>query len=193
MIKVGITGGIGSGKSTVCRVLSMLSVPVYYSDPEARRLMETDPGLTARIRELFGDEAYTSGKLNSGHISDIVFNNQTRLAELNAAVHPAVARDFERWAAERSAPYVIEESAILFESGAADRMDYTVAVTAPEALRIERVVRRDGVPAETVRRRIASQMPESERIARADFVLVSDEEHMLIPQVMELHEKLCSL
>lgn len=190
MKKIGITGGIGSGKSTVCRVFSLLGIPVYDSDREARRLMEQDATLREAICQLFGSEAYTATGLNRPLIAQQVFAQPALLTQLNAIVHPAVAADFARWADSQCAPYVMEESAILFEAGADRQMDATIAVTAPEMLRILRTCRRDGSTEKAVRERIRNQMNDEERCARADYTLQADEEQLLIPQILELHRLL---
>ena len=181
MKKIGITGGIGSGKSTVCRVFAILGAAVYDSDREARRLMNRDPQLIMRISSLFGPEAYRS------YVAAAVFNDPALLAQLNGIVHPAVAADFQQWSLQQHAPYVIEESAILFEAGADRQMDATVAVVAPEELRIRRTCLRDGTDETAVRARIARQMGDEERVSRADHVLIADESRLLIPQIIELH------
>ena len=193
MIKVGVTGGIGSGKSTACRVFSLLGIPCYDSDREAKRLMNTDPDLKARISNLLGPNAYTSQGLDRAYVSARVFDHPDLLQQLNAIVHPAVAEDFARWAETQQAPYVIEESAILFESGADRGMDRTVAVVAPEAIRIRRVCRRDQRDEAAVRARIANQMSDEERARRADYLLKADEQELLIPQILKLHHHLLSL
>lgn len=189
MKKIGITGGIGSGKSTVCRVFALLGAAIYDSDREAKRLMNSDPRLTAQIRELFGPEAYQQGQLNRPFLASVVFHNPERLTQLNALVHPAVAANFAQWAEKQSSPYVIEESAILFEAGVDRNMDETVAVVAPEALRIQRTCLRDHSDEAAVRARMARQMSDQERMARADHILVADEKRLLIPQIIELHKR----
>ena len=193
MIKIGVTGGIGSGKSTVCRVFSLLGIPCYDSDREAKRLMNTDPALKTRISNLLGPEAYTPQGLDRTYVSARVFENSALLQQLNAIVHPAVAADFARWAETQRTPYVIEESAILFESGADRGMDRTVAVVAPETIRIRRVCRRDQRDETAVKARIAHQMSDEERTRRADYVLKADEQELLIPQILKLHHHLLSL
>ncbi len=194
MIKVGLTGGIGSGKSTVCRFFALLGIPCYDSDAEAKRLMDTDAQLRERITELFGEQAYTSaGPLDRAYLASRVFGDALLLGALNAAVHPAVAADFVRWAERQKAPYVIEESAILFESGADKHVDRSVAVIAPEELRLERVCRRDGRSPEQVRARMAHQLSDEQRASRSDYVLRSDDRELLIPQILALHQTLLSL
>ena len=170
-------------------MFALLGAAIYDSDREAKRLMNSDPRLTAQIRELFGPEAYQQGQLNRPFLASVVFHNPERLTQLNALVHPAVATDFEQWAQKQPAPYVIEESAILFEAGADHNMDETVAVVAPEALRIQRTCLRDHSDEAAVRARMARQMSDEERMARADHILVADEKLLLIPQIIELHKR----
>lgn len=196
MIKIGVTGGIGSGKTTVCRIFEMLGVPVYNSDIEARRITDNDPEVIGRITTLFGTQAYFAGNSDGGCgtaldrkcISAKVFNDPTLLNALNNIVHPAVEKDFEIWAQRQEAHYVIQEAAILFESGAYKKLDKMVVVSAPEELRISRVIARDNMDEATVRARMANQLSEEERISRADYVIVADDRSLIIPQVLELHE-----
>lgn len=184
MMKVGITGGIGSGKSTVCRLFAARGVAVYDSDTEAKRLMATT--LRPAIEARFGAGAFRDGVLDRAYLADIVFRDAQALADLDALVHPAVLRDFEAWAAAQPGDYVILESAILFEAGLEKSVDRTVAVLAPEALRIQRTCRRDGTDAESVRRRIAAQMSDDELHARADHTIVNIREEELAPAVEQL-------
>jgi dephospho-CoA kinase len=189
MIKIGITGGIGSGKSTVCKVFSVIGIPVFNADEEARRLMQEDKNLVEKIKELFGEEAYLNEKLNRAKIAAMVFENKDLLQKLNALVHPAVGKEFIRWAAKQTdQPYVIKEAAILFESNAHKGLDYVIAVSAPEKLRIERIMQRDGVSAEQVKQRMKNQWPERKKVQLADFVVVNDDKKMVLPQVMRLHD-----
>ncbi len=193
MIKIGVTGGIGSGKSTACRVFALLGIPCYDSDREAKRLMNTDPLLKTRIAALLGPKSYTAQGLDRSYVSSRVFTHPHLLQELNAIVHPAVATDFARWADQQHAPYVIEESAILFESGADRFMDRTVAVIAPETIRIRRVCRRDHQNEAAIKARIANQMSDEERARRADYILKADDKTLLIPQILALHQQLLAL
>ncbi len=183
MMKVGITGGIGSGKSTVCRLFAERGIAVYDSDTEAKRLMRDDASLRARIAERFGAAAYRNGELDRGYLAGAVFGHPEALADLNAIVHPAVIADFEAWAKRQSGPYVVLESAILFEAGLERHVDRTVAVVAPLELRIERTCRRDGCSADAVRRRIAAQLDDDTLHARADYTLVNIHESDLAPTV----------
>lgn len=183
MMKVGITGGIGSGKSTVCRLFAERGVAVYDSDTEAKRLMRDDASLRARIVERFGAAAYRDGTLDRAYLAGAVFGHPEALADLNAIVHPAVIADFEAWAKRQKGDYVVLESAILFEAGLERHVDRTVAVVAPLELRIERTCRRDGCSAEQVRRRIAAQLDDDTLHARADYTLVNILESDLAPSV----------
>lgn len=184
MIKVGITGGIGSGKSTVCRLFAARGVAVYDSDAAAKRLMAGP--LREAVEARFGQESYRDGVLDRRYLADIVFCDREALQALDAIVHPAVMRDFEAWASEQQGDYVVLESAILFEAGLEKSVDLTVAVLAPEKLRIERTCRRDGTDAESVRRRIAAQMSDDELHARADYMIVNILEEELAPVVEQL-------
>jgi len=191
MIRVGLTGGIGSGKSLVCSILDRFGIPVYKADAEARRLMNDEPLLRTKIVESFGDQAYENEGLNREFLATQVFGDAKKLELMNSLVHPAVREDFLKWADQhREYPYVVEEAAILFESGAFREMDQTVLVTAPEELRIKRVMERDGSEREAVLKRMGHQRKEEELLKLADHVIVNDGEQMLLPQVIDLHNKL---
>lgn len=186
MIRVGVTGGIGSGKSTVCRLLAERGVPVYDSDSEAKRLMGEDPMLRAALIEAFGSETFRDGVLNRRYLADTVFRDRERLGRLEALVHPCVKRDFERWAAEHAAePYVVLECAILYESGMDTAVDRVVAVVAPEELRLMRVNARDGASAEEIRRRMAAQLSDDALRERADYTIVNINREDLAADVAE--------
>lgn len=187
MMKVGITGGIGSGKSTVCRLFAQRGVAVYDSDAAAKRLMTEEPALRAGIAARFGAEAYAGGALNRPYLAAKVFSDPAALADLNALVHPAVMADFAAWAERQEGDYVILESALLFDAGFDACVDRTVAVLAPEALRIERTCRRDGRTPGEVRLRIAAQTDDDTLSAKADYTLVNILESDLEPAVAELH------
>jgi len=191
MFKLGLTGGIGSGKTLVCQIFERLGVPVYNADAAARLLMNTDAELKAGITDMFGDLAYGKDGLDRQYLAASVFGDHEKLSGLNRLVHPHVRSDFFRWTAlQRGVPYVIEEAAILFESGASKEMDQTVLVYAPEDLRIGRVMKRDGVNREDVLKRIGHQLSEEELMEKADHVLMNDGTQMLLPQVIELHNKI---
>ena len=186
MVKVGITGGIGSGKSTVCRLFAQKGIAVYDSDAAAKRLMQEDGALRRQLAGRFGEGTFRDGVLDRAYLAGIVFADPQALADLNALVHPVVMRDFDAWAARQEGSYVILESAILFEAGLEGCVDKTVAVLAPRELRIERTCRRDGCGADQVVRRIAAQLDDDALSARADYVVVNIFEEDLEPAVVKL-------
>ena len=186
MMKVGITGGIGSGKSTVCRLFAQKGIAVYDSDAAAKRLMQEDGALRRQLAGRFGEGTFRDGVLDRAYLAGIVFADPQALANLNALVHPVVMRDFDAWAARQEGSYVILESAILFEAGLEGCVDKTVAVLAPRELRIERTCRRDGCGADQVVRRIAAQLDDDALSARADYVVVNIFEEDLEPAVVKL-------
>lgn len=191
-LRVGVTGGIGSGKSTVCRMIETLGIPVYDADTWAKWLIEHDEQTKKGIIDLFGQEAYDdAGVYQRKWISGIVFQDAEKLAALNALVHPAVERHSSDWQEEQArlgVPYTVKEAALMMESGSYRHLDFIIVVTAPEHLRVQRVVQRDHVTEAQVLARIRQQMPESEKVKRADFVIYNDEQQMLIPQVWEAHK-----
>lgn len=189
MIRVGVTGGIGSGKSTVCRLFARKGAAVYDSDSAAKRLMEEDASLRASIAGRFGAEAYRGGRLDRAYLAGIVFRDSGALADLNALVHPVVRRDFTEWTARQQGDYVVLESAILFDAGLEGWVDRTVAVLAPRELRIERTCRRDGTTPEAVARRIAAQADDETLCRKADYTLVNIREEELEPAVAELDRR----
>ena len=191
MLKIGLTGGIGSGKTTVAKVFEMLGIPVYYADEAARELMHTNELLKQQLIFHFGNETYfEDGQLNRKHLSSIVFSNKEKLELLNSLVHPATIADAYEWFSKQHAPYVIKEAALLFESGTAEGLDYIIGVTAPPTLRIKRVMDRDAVTADEVKRRMANQVDEALKIKLCDFVLHNNEQELLLPQVITLHNEL---
>lgn len=190
MLKVGVTGGIGSGKSVVARILQVLGVPVYYADTAAKRLMETDEALRAAIQAHFGEAAYEGQRLNRSWLAAQVFGQPDKIAMLNSLVHPVVIADGQRWMQQQTAPYVAKEAALFFESGSAGEMDMIVGVYAPQALRIQRVMRRDGLGRQEVLSRMQQQLDERMKMKLCDIVLQNDEQEMLLPQVLRLHQML---
>ena len=190
--RVGITGGIGSGKTTVCQIFESLGIPVYYADEWAKWLINNEEEVKKGVLEIFGTEAYTpKGEYNRLFVAKIVFANKEKLAALNALVHPAVEIHSRAWhhkQAAAGAPYTLKEAALMIESGSHQFLDYLIVMTAPEALRIRRVMQRDGVTEEQVRVRMKNQMPEVEKVKLADFVIVNDGQQMLIPQVWQIHQ-----
>lgn len=191
MLKIGITGGIGSGKTTVCKVFELLGVPVFYADTIAKSIMHTDPVLRKAIRNTFGEKSYFSdGELNRPYISSIVFNNESELTKLNALVHPAVFRAFDVWLANHvDAPYIIKEAALLFETDSYKMCDLSVLVISPEASRIRRIIARDGISTEEVLLRMDRQFSDEQKIKLADHVLNNDESCLLIPKILTLHQQ----
>jgi len=193
MFRLGITGGIGSGKTFVCSILEKFGVPVYYADKEARGLMNTREDLKRAIKDVFGEEIYHDGELDRPEMGRRIFGQPEMLDKINRMVHPVVREDFFKWSeAWENVPYVIEEAAILFESGAASEMDATVLIYAPKQLRIERVMARDGLSRSEVERRINMQMDEEEKKRLSDRVILNDEKKLLLPQLVALHEDIKS-
>ncbi|HQW92493.1 MAG TPA: dephospho-CoA kinase [Ferruginibacter sp.] len=193
MLKIGLTGGIGSGKSTVAKVFEVLGIPVYYADDAAKKLMNEDAALKQKIKLQFGESVYANEHLNKKALADIVFNDPEKLALLNALVHPATLKDVESWMQSQSSPYIIKEAALIFESGAHQNLDYVIGITAPAPLRIQRTMQRDGITREAVVARMDKQMDDTIKMKLCDFVITNDEQEMLLPQVLALHDKLLSL
>jgi len=188
MIKVGITGGIGSGKTTVCKLFEEIDIPVYYADTEAKRLMNSDKKLKSAIKELLGDEAYyKNGRLNRGYVASIVFKDKKKLEALNNIVHPAVATDGNRWFEQQNSTYAIKEAALLIESGSYKQLDFLIVVTAPVEMRIKRVVKRDKSSYSEVKRRIENQLPEIQKKKVADFIIDNSGDVSLVSQVWKIH------
>lgn len=192
MIKVGITGGIGSGKTTVCRIFELLGIPIYYADDRAKWLMNNDPQLKEQLIALLGNETYTKeGQLNRAYVSNIIFNNKEKLEGINSIVHPAVWKDGEAWNREHAhAPYTLKEAALLYESGGYHLMDKMITVFAPVETRLERVMQRDNAKIEEVKARMDKQMPDEKKMELADFVIYNDGKQSLIRQVLEVHSLL---
>lgn len=195
MFKVGITGNIGSGKTTVCKIFEVLGIPVFYADDEAKKVMIEDDVLIAGIKQAFGNESYfEDGSLNRKHIAGIVFNNKEELLKLNALVHPAVFRAFDKWVInQKNVPYVLKEAALLFESDSYKMCDRSVLVTAPLDIRIQRVTQRDGITADEVKSRNDRQFSEEKKLAMANDVIINDDTQLVIPQVIKMHELYLSL
>jgi len=190
VLKIGLTGGIGSGKSTVAKIFELLNVPVYYADEASKRLYHTDKNLMAAIKKHFGEEVYTNNQLNRSRLAELVFSNPEKLELLNSLVHPPTIRDAQDWMQKQTAPYIIKEAALLFESGSAAGLDYVIGIKAPLHIRIKRVMDRDGVSREQVLHRMNRQMDEEIKMRLCDFIIDNDEQHLVIPQVLKLHEKL---
>lgn len=189
---VGLTGGIGSGKSTVAEIFTQLGVPVYDADTKAKQLLDTDKELHQKLVQLLGDEVSTAGKINRQVMAAKIFADKSLLQKVNGLVHPAVGRHFKQWYAAQNVPYVLREAAILFESGSYKDCAFVITVFAPEEVRIARVMERNGIDEDEVKARMQHQWPEEEKLKRADFVLYNDGKQSIIKQVLRLHEDLIS-
>lgn len=198
MLKVGITGGIGSGKTTVCKLFEQLGVPVYYADERAKYLMQHEHYLIDLIKKNFGSDVYDNGgALNRKLLAEKVFNNPEKLGVLNSLVHPAVFRDTERFVEEqqvKNLPYAMKEAALLVETGSYKNLDKLIVVTAPLEVRLQRVSQRDSAATEEILARIRNQLPEEEKVKLADYIITNDKdiEH-LKQQVLNIHEQLLEL
>jgi dephospho-CoA kinase len=192
MLKIGLTGGIGSGKSTVAKVFEVLGIPVYYADEAARELMNSDPVLKKSIIAHFGEKAYTEKGLNRQYLASIVFNDPGKLTILNSLTHPATISDANSWMNRQTGPYVIKEAALIFESNANRNLDKVIGVFAPQDIRVKRVMERDRTTREDVMKRISRQIDEEEKMKKCDFVIINDEQKLVIPQVLELHRNFIS-
>lgn len=189
MLKIGLTGGIGSGKTTVAKIFEALNVPVYYADAASKRLYHTDPDLIANIKKYFGEAVYTDGQLNRAMLAQAVFNDAEKLTLLNSLVHPPTIKDAEIWMQQQTAPYVIKEAALLFESGSASGLHFIIGVQAPLELRIRRVMERESAAREAVLARMNRQMDDDAKMKLCDFVISNNEEKLVVPQVLKLHNQ----
>ncbi|HEY4107735.1 dephospho-CoA kinase [Puia sp.] len=193
MLKVGLTGGIGSGKSTVAAIFATLGIPVSFADDEAKRLMNEDAGLRAAIGREFGAEAYAGGTLNRKYLASQVFNDPAKLEALNTLVHPVTIRQGAIWMQEQALlghPYAIREAALIFEARGAGQLNFVIGVFAPAALRIHRTMQRDNTSREAVQQRMRNQIDEEIKMRLCDAVIRNDEQEALIPQVLEVHQRL---
>lgn len=193
MYTVGVTGGIGSGKTTVCKVFAVLGIPVFNSDNEAKRLMQEDAGLRAQLAEAFGTSIFHAHGTDRRALAELVFNDSAALQRLNGLVHPAVRNAFARWTAVQQASYVVNEAAILVETKGHEQLDHLVVVSAPEELRIAWVMQRDKASEADVRARMRNQADDAMRLAAADSVVVNDGHTLVIPQVLAIHQQLLQL
>ncbi len=192
-IKLGVTGGIGSGKTTVCRIFAVLGAPVFSTDTEASIIMETDEGVKKELNNLAGKDLYSSGHLDRPELARLIFNDTELLGKVNSLVHPMVFKHYLDWANAQTKPYSVMEAAILFESGASGLVDMTLTVVTPANERIERIVKGNKMTAEQVMERIKNQVDDESRIKRSDFVVYNSENDMIIPVILEIHEKLLKL
>lgn len=193
MIKIGLTGGIGSGKSTVASIFKQLGVSVYFSDTRAKFLMASDPKVIAQIEDSFGSASYVNGQLNKTYISKKVFSDTKALKTLNSIVHPAVKNDFNLWCTTQKGPYIIKEAAILFESKSNIGLDKVILVSSPKELKMSRVLKRDQTDEKSVLERMDAQWKDSEKRLLADYEIRNDEKKSLIEQVNFLHKCFCAL
>jgi len=187
---VGLTGGIGSGKTTVAKQFMALGIPVYIADEEAKKLMVTSKIMQRKLIQLFGNEAYVDNKLNKPFIATIIFNDKTFLQKMNAIVHPRVANHFKKWVLKQKAPYVIKEVAILFENNGYKQCDYVITVTAPLEVRIERVLKRDNTTKEKVKAIIKNQWTDDEKVKRSHFVISNTDLESTKTQVTKIHSQI---
>jgi len=190
MIKIGLTGGIGSGKSTVAHVFEYMGVPVYYSDAEAKKLMQHSPSVRTAIMQTFGTNSYLSnGSIDKQYLAKVIFHNSQKRKQINSIVHPAVTEDFLSWSSAQKSKIVLFESALLFQTATKSVLDYIFAVSAKESSRIMRVIKRDGLDEKEVAQRIDSQMPQKKMDALADHVIFNEDDDLIVPQVAELIKK----
>ena len=192
-LKLGVTGGIGSGKTTVCKVFSVLGIPVFSADDEAKRIQESDRDLQLKINSFAGRDLFPEGKLDRTELARLIFSNKELLEKVNSVVHPAVFQVFREWVIKQNTPYSIMDAAILFESGAFRMMDRIVTVVTPIEERIERLVRSKRLSREQVIERIKNQIDDESRISRSDFVIFNSENEMIIPAILGIHEEMIKL
>ena len=192
-IKLGVTGGIGSGKTSVCRVFDALGVPVFSADREAREIMENDIAIISGINSIAGKDLYTNWSLNRMELAAIIFNDNVLLKKVNSLVHPVVFDHFGIWVLEQTAPYVIMEAAILFESGASKIVDKVATVVAPVEQKVERIIRRNELSREQVLERIRNQMDDEARIKLSDYVIHNSENDMIIPAILNIHNDILTI
>lgn len=187
-VKVGVTGGFGSGKTSVCRVFSTLGVPVFYADPEAKKIMESDKSVIEQINLAVKKNVYVSGSLDRTLLADMIFKDEKLLGKINSIVHPALYRHFLQWAEKQDAPYVIIEAAILIESGGREYVDKIISVIAPLEERIARITLKNRLTREQVMERIRNQADDDTRIKYSDYVIYNSDNDMIIPEILRIHE-----
>ncbi len=192
-IIIGLTGGIGSGKSTVAKIFAQLGIPVLDADATAKAIMNEDRSVKTKLIELFGEDAYKENQLNRPYIAQLVFEDAFKLQQLNAIIHPITIQYAKEWASKQSAPYVIKEAALFFESGSSEGVEKIIGVTAPKHIRIQRVMQRDQITREDVIKRMEHQLEDSLKMKLCDWVIQNDDMHLLIPQILAIHQSLTIL
>ncbi len=190
MLRIGLTGGIGSGKTTVARIFEVLGVPVYFADDAAKKLMNEAGELKNKIIQHFGAESYADNKLNRIYLAEVVFSDPEKTKLINSIIHPATINDATLWFGKQASPYAIKEAALIFEAGAEKMLDLVIGVSAPAELRMQRAMQRDNISEAGVLARMEKQMNEEEKMNRCDIIIYNDEKELLIPQVIEVHERL---
>jgi len=193
ILKLGVTGGIGSGKTTICKVFAVLGIPVFSADDEAKRIQDNDRDLQIKINSIAGKDLFPGGKLDRPEMAKLIFSNKDLLEKVNSIVHPAVFRSYNEWVKKQDSPYCIMEAAILFESGAFRLMDRIVTVITPMEERIERLVRGNKLSKEQIVERINNQIDDESRVKRSDFVISNSENDMIVPAIIEIHEEMLKL
>lgn len=192
-LRLGITGGIGSGKTSVCRVFHVLGIPCFSADPAAKEIMDSDQDVMRKLNSIAGKDLYQKGSLDRMELARLIFNNNSLLSEVNSLIHPIVFQQFNKWQQEQESPYVIMEAAILFESGAAKLVDRVATVVAPVEERIQRVMARNNLGREQIIERMRNQMDDEQRIKLSDYVIHNSENDMIIPAILKIHGDLLNL
>ena len=189
MLKVGITGGIGSGKSIVCEVFKHFGIPVYYADIEANNLIISDKNIKKQLIEHFGKKIYSRNQLNKSRFSSIIFNDKKALQKVNSIIHPVVRQNFKDWIKKnKDKKYIIKEAALLFESGTYQDLDEIITISAPEHIKIKRIMNRDKTDKESVQKRIRNQISDTEKIRKSDHVIYNNGSQLILPQILSLHK-----
>lgn len=193
MIRVGITGGIGSGKTTICQIFETMNIPIYYSDDRAKYLMNHNASVKTKICSVFGESAYNENGLDRAYLANIVFKDKKKLEKLNSIVHPAVHKDVHEWSRKHKTAYCLQEAALLFENGSHKQLDYLITVTAPLEVRISRVLQRDNTTKEQILARVNNQWTDEQRVPLSDFVINNDGRQALVPQIWKIHQQLLDI
>jgi dephospho-CoA kinase len=193
MLNVGLTGGIGSGKTIASKIFEILGIPVYQADAAAKSLMESNPILKNQLIEHFSENAFVDGKLNRKYIADIIFNDKEKLHLINSLVHPYTIQDGIEWMKKQTTPYAIKEAALIFESGTQSNFDYIIGISSPQSMRLNRTIKRDNTNRELILEKMEHQLDEQVKMKLCDFVLQNDEKTLLTTQVIAVHEKLIAL